>query len=416
MNQMDYLKLARHHCVALSCVAAFFWLGPDAQAADWREFRGNDAKCLALDAKLPLAWSDKENITWKSPLPGRGASSPIVVSGRVIVTCSSGTKQDRLHVVCFDAAGGKQLWERQFWATGRTLCHPFSAVAANTPTSDGKRVFAFYSSNDLACLDLDGNLIWYRGLASDYPAAGNDAGMSSSPVFAGDTVIVQVESQGDSFAAGIDPDTGENRWKIDRKKMSSWASPVAIRADDSVKDVVLLQGPSGLSAHDAYTGRELWKHGEECAGISSTTVVGETLFVPGAGLMALRPNGEGKPPEVLWRQNKLGATACSPVIHDGKVYTINRTILVCGDAATGDVLWQLRLDNGQYWATPILTEDHLYVISYDGQAQVVKLPRGDAKAEIVGKSNFGEQILGTPAVANGAMFVRSDAQLWKIAK
>jgi outer membrane protein assembly factor BamB len=384
------------------------------KAADWREFRGEGGRSLAADARLPLTWSDKENIAWKSPLPGRGASSPIVVGDRVVVTCSSGAKQDRLHVVCFDARSGKQLWERQFWATGRTLCHPFSAVAANTPCSDGKRVFAFYSSNDLAALDLDGNLLWYRGLASDYPEAGNDAGMSSSPVYAGDTVIVQVESQGDSFAAGIDPETGENRWKIDRKKVSSWASPVTIRGSQSDRDVVLLQGPAGLSAHDAYTGRELWKHAEECAGIASTTIVGETLFVPCGGLTALRPESDGKPPQVLWRQNRLSPTACSPVIHDGKVYTINRTVLVCGDAKTGDVLWQTRLASGQYWATPIIAGEHLYAISYEGQAQVVKLPKGDGTAEIVGRSNFGEQILGTPAVADGAMFVRSDRHLWKI--
>jgi outer membrane protein assembly factor BamB len=179
---------------------------------------------------------------------------------------------------------------------------------------------------------------------------------------------------------------------------------------------VLLQGPSGLSAHDAYTGRELWKHGEDCAGISSSTVIGETVFVPSGGLTALRHDGDGKPPAVLWKQNKLGATACSPIVHDDRVYTINRTILVCGDAKTGDVLWQLRLASGQYWATPILTGDYLYVISYEGQAQVVKLPRGADKPEVVGKSSFGEQILGTPAVADGAMFVRSDGHLWKISR
>jgi outer membrane protein assembly factor BamB len=408
------MRTSRITAVVWSGIAACSLAAP--ASADWREFRGDGGRCLAVDARLPLTWNEKENVAWKSPLPGRGASSPIVVGNRVVVTCSSGTKQDRLHVVCLDAKSGKQLWERQFWATGRTLCHEFSAVAANTPCSDGKRVFAFYSSNDLAGLDLDGNLLWYRGLASDYPEAGNDAGMSSSPVFAGDTVIVQVESQGDSFAAGIDPDTGENRWKIDRKKMSSWTSPTTIRGREPQRDVVLLQGPAGLSAHDAYSGRELWKHAEECSGIPSTTVVGETLFVPAgdSGLLALRPEANGKTPEVLWRQNRLSPTACSPVIHDGKVYTVNRTFLVCGDAKTGDVLWQLRLAGGQYWATPIVTNEHLYIISYEGQAQVVRLPKGNAKPEIVGRSNFGEQILGTPAVADGAMFVRSDRHLWKI--
>ena len=154
--------------------------------ADWLQFRGSQSTGVAPDADLPLNWS--ENVAWKSPLPGRGPSSPIVVGGRVFVTCSSGAKQDKLHLLAFDAEGGHQEWERQLWATGRTFTHPSSAVAANTPASDGERIFAFYSSNDLACYDLDGNLLWFRGLGHDYPKAGNDIGMSSSPVVVGETV------------------------------------------------------------------------------------------------------------------------------------------------------------------------------------------------------------------------------------
>ena len=157
---------------------------------------------VSPDAQPPAEWSETKNVAWKVELPGRGPSSPIVVGDRVIVTCSSGVKQDRLHVLCFDAKDGKRLWERQFWATGRTLSHPASANAACTPASDGKLIFAFYSSNDLACLDLDGNLKWFRGLAYDFPHAGNDVGMSSSPLVVGDVVVAQVECQGDSFAAG----------------------------------------------------------------------------------------------------------------------------------------------------------------------------------------------------------------------
>ena len=122
----------------------------------------------------PVAFAKDEagiehNVAWKTAIPGRGVSSPILVAGKVIVTAASGFKQDRLHVLCIDAKTGPIDWERQFWATGRTLCHPTSSVAANTPSSDGKRIFAFFSSNDLACLDLDGNLLWYRGLTHDFP-------------------------------------------------------------------------------------------------------------------------------------------------------------------------------------------------------------------------------------------------------
>ena len=107
-------------------------------------------------------------------------------------------------MVAIDQHTGKQRWRRSFWATGRTYTHPTSSNAAPTPVSDGQYIYAFYSSNDLACLDLSGNLMWYRGLAHDYPKAGNDVGMASSPAIAGDVVVVQIENQGDSFASGID--------------------------------------------------------------------------------------------------------------------------------------------------------------------------------------------------------------------
>ena len=106
------------------------------QAGDWLNFRGPNFAGVA-EGPVPLEWdaASGKNIAWKVPLPGKGPASPIVVGDRVIVTASSGPKQDRLHVICFAAADGKKLWERQFWATGRTMCHPTSAVAANSPPS-----------------------------------------------------------------------------------------------------------------------------------------------------------------------------------------------------------------------------------------------------------------------------------------
>ena len=125
--------------------------------ADWLHFRGSDNRSVATSEKAPIDLARDEagterNVAWKTPLPGRGVSSPILVAGKLIVTSASGFEQDRLHVVSIDAKTGKIDWERQFWATGRTICHPTSSVAANTPSSDGKRIFAFFSSNDLACL------------------------------------------------------------------------------------------------------------------------------------------------------------------------------------------------------------------------------------------------------------------------
>jgi outer membrane protein assembly factor BamB len=383
-----------------------------AHAGDWRQFRGNDCNGVAEATNLPTQWSETDNVAWKVELPGKGPSSPIVVAGHVIVTSSSGARQDRLHVLSYSAATGRLEWERQFWATGRTLCQPMTAVAAPTPASDGERIFALFSSSDLACLDLYGNLLWYRGLQIEHPSAGNDVGMASSPVVVGQTVIVQIESQGDSFAAGFDAESGDTRWLIERPRLGNWSSPTVVRRKNSGDDLVLLQSTTEISLHDPLTGQERWSHKLACNDITSTAIDGDKLFVPANGIHALQFQTAGKEPHSIWSAPKLNFGASSPIAHDGRIYTINRSgVLNCGDAATGDVLGQLRL-KGQIWGSPALVGDRLYVVSRDGLGQVVQV---GAKPEVIGEGAIGEEVLSSPAVADGALYVRAAQHLWKIA-
>jgi outer membrane protein assembly factor BamB len=376
------------------------------------QFRGTTHNS-ATEAKLPTSFDvkEKKNIAWSADLPGRGPASPIVVKNRVIVTASDGARQEKLFVLCFDTNSGKELWRRQFWATGRTLCHPESAIAAPSPASDGERIFAFYSSNDLICLDLDGNLLWYRGLAHDYPKAGNDVGMASSPVVIDETVVVQIENQGDSFAAGIDTKTGEERWRIARPAAANWSSPASVTTKEG--SFAILQDDNKLVAVRAKTGEEVWNFKLGCSGVTSSVVADGKLFVPANGVTAFDIETNPTAPQLLWESNKLSTNGASAVAHQGKVYAVNRAgVLTCADAKTGDVQYQLRL-KGPVWATPVIAGDHLYLMTFEGQAHIVKLGE---KGEVVGTADFGEKIQGTPAVANGAMFVRSDKHLWKIAE
>jgi outer membrane protein assembly factor BamB len=402
MNRLKKLAIV---CVLLS-----------SSGADWLRFRG-DSTSSAPGESPPVRWDVEtgENIAWKAELPGKGMSSPIVVGGNVIVTASSGPRETRLHVLCFNATTGAKRWERQFWATGRTFCHPFSAVAANTPASDGERVYAFYSSNDLVCLDLDGNLQWYRGLAFDYPAAGNDAGMSSSPVVSGDTVIVQIECQGESFAAGIDKRTGEDRWRLKRDPLPNWSSPVVAHDEVSGREVVLLQSAEKLSAHDPATGVELWSYKNTNDGITSTVVAADMIYLPaaGTGVRALRMPGGTNAPTMVWTENKLNFGSASPAVSDGKIYTINRAgVLNCGRTSDGEVLWQLRL-KGAFWSTPLVAGGHVYAANQDGEVQVVRL--GDEKGEVVSTNVMGESTMASPAAVDGALYYRGAKHLWKVA-
>jgi outer membrane protein assembly factor BamB len=381
--------------------------------ADWRQFRGSDTTAIADGQQLPTSWDDERNIAWSAELPGRGLSSPIIVDGRVYVTASSGYRQDRLHVLCFDAEDGGLLWERQFWATGRTASHPKTCVAAPSPASDGERVFAFYSSNDVACLDLDGNLLWFRGLTYDYPNASNSLGMSSSPVVVGNTLVVMVENDTYSFTTGLDVYSGTEAWKIDRPRAANWTSPAIWPGETPAEDRVLVQSSRGVVALDPATGDVSWEFGDGASTIPSTVVADGVAYVPSNGLTAIRP-GRNTPEvaAIVWQEGDLGPGTASPIVCDDAVYVINRAgALIRADAATGEVDWKLRLQ-GPFSATPVAAGGYLYFFNEYGLGQVVDPREG---GEVISEHDFAETILGTPAVDAGALYVRSDNHLWKIA-
>ncbi len=385
---------------------------------DWWNFRGPQGTSAIKSARVPTVFNEQQGIAWKIELPGKGPSSPIVVGDQVIVTCSGGDKQDVLYVISVDAGSGRELWRQQFAATGNCNCHPLSANAAPTPVSDGRFVYAFFSSNDLACLDLQGNLVWYRGLAFDFPKARNDAGMSSSPVIVGNTIVVQVECQGKSFAAGLDAATGETRWLVDRPQDASWSSPLVLPGGGERPDFVLLQSKGKLSVLQPHDGREVFSVAGQCGLISSASLVGSRVFAPMDGTTAYEvdPNGQLS---VVWNSPRLRAATASLVISDDQILSIERTGVLSGfSLADGERKWQERIldadaAQGGFWATPVLVGDHYYFFGQSGQARVVEV--GSEGAKVVHSYDFGETLLGSPAVVGDAMFVRGDQHLWKIA-
>ncbi|MDB5346926.1 MAG: afsK 2 [Schlesneria sp.] len=385
------------------------------QAGDWRQFRGTNGSSISTETGLPIKWSPTENIAWKVKLPGRGLSSPIVVGDRIFLTCSSGFRQDRLHVVCLNTTDGSVRWDRQFTATGRTMTFPKICNATPSPASDGQRVFALFSSNDLICLDLDGNLQWYRGLTYDHPNVSNSLGMASSPVVIGDTVVAQVENDSQSLATGIDVATGLSRWTIERPKRANWTSAVTLTKETGADDnLVLLQSSAGLAAIDPITGKAAWNYDAGASTIPSAVVSEGIIYLPSQGITALQPPKGSANPEVLWKGNKLGPGTASPIAYDGRLYTVNAAgVLIAADLKTGEEKWKLRLE-GPFSGTPFVADGLLYIFNEKGVGQVIK--PGDTSGEVVGSNDLGEMFLCTPAVSGGAIYIRSDSTLWKIAK
>jgi outer membrane protein assembly factor BamB len=381
-------------------------------AADWPQFRGPNGNGVAQEPGPPSKL-EAGHIRWATDLPGRGLSSPIVIGDRVFVTCSSGPKQEQLHVICFNAADGSKRWERRFWATGRTMCHEKTCVAAPSPASDGRRIFAIFSSNDLVGLDLDGNLLWLRGLTRDYPNASNSLGMSSSLTVAEGVLIAMLENDSESFTAGVDVRTGTNLWKLARPKMANWTSPVVLKTAGQ-PTVVVLQSGQGISAVEPATGRVVWEYTDGASTIPSATPSEGVLYVPSHGVTALQPGPVGQSPKQLWRSPQLRPSTSSPVVLQGRVFTLNDAgVLTCGSANDGNRLWQLRL-KGPFSSTPVACGHLMFCVNEKGLLQVVDIsaPEGAVASEL----DLGNTVLSTPSIAGDALYVRSDAKLWKLSK
>ncbi len=369
--------------------------------ADWLQFRGPNATAVSTEAKAP---GDDLKVAWSADLPGRGLSAPIVVGDRVFVTCSSGPGQETLHVFCFNAADGTKRWERAMRTTGRTMTHNKTCVAANTPCSDGDRVFALFSSNDLFAFDLDGNLLWLRGLTFDYPNASNSLGMSQSPVVMDGSLVVQSENDSESFAAGLDVTTGRNKWKLERPKAANWSSATVW------KNTVALQSSKGILAVDPATGKTVWDYSDGASTIPSSVGAGETLYAVSHGITALAPE-KGSVTQ-LWRNEKLNPGTASPLVLGESIYVVNGAgVLIKASIKNGDEAWKLRM-KGPFSGSPVAAGKRIYIVNERGIFQVIdpEAPEGKVLKEI----ELKETVLTTPAVSGGAIYVRSDAKLWKL--
>jgi outer membrane protein assembly factor BamB len=389
----------------LACLAA--------QAGDWRMFRGQNCNGSGEETDLPAHLEAGKSLAWQVSLPGRGVSSPIIVGDKVFVTCASGPRQERLHVICFAASTGAKQWERVFRATGRTMCHEKTSVAAPTPASDGERVYALFSCNDLVCLDLEGNLLWLRGLTLDYPNASNSIGLASSLAVAAGILLVQSENDSESLALGLDAETGINRWKLDRPKLANWTSPVVL-ANAAGGSMAALQSGRGLTLLELGSGQAVWNYTNGAATIASSAVGQDVLYVPSQGLTALAVQSEAGQPRQLWSSSQLRPGTASPAVLSGRVYVLNEAgVLTCGAAADGRRLWQLRL-KGPFAATPVGAGQHLYCVNEKGLLQVVNTAKPEG--EVLSELDLGQTILATPALAHGGLYLRSDRTLWRTAE
>ncbi|HBE68236.1 MAG TPA: pyrrolo-quinoline quinone [Planctomycetaceae bacterium] len=387
--------------------------------ADWPNFLGpggNPVVSTSVPTEFSVADAENDkatkNVAWKVELPGRSVSGPIVVGGKVITTSSGSLEERWMHVAAVDEDTGKLLWRRSTKATGRPFCHPTSANAAPTPCSDGEQIYAFFSSNDIVCYDLDGNLKWFKSLTADHPLAGNDVGMGSSPAVVDGIVVCSVECQADSFLAGLDTSTGATVWEVPRPQKANWATP-KVATDGSGKSVIVMHGGDNLIGIEPRSGKVMWEIKERFSPVASAAVVENKIYVPTAsGIKVFEVVTAEDKPNVVSESSRLRTGYTSLVSTKHGLLGINRSILICLDEE-GDIRWKTRLeDAGQIWASPVVAGDKLYSFAMNGKCFTVGL--GGDEAQVLAESELGSEVLGTPAISDGAMFVRSVDALWKI--
>lgn len=400
----------------------------NAMGENWPDWRGPTFNGVAEGSGYPTEWSATENIVWKIPLPGWGTSTPVIWEDRIFVTYCDEDRSKNL-LVCIDKSGSK-LWETDLGdaVDGKNR----KASGANpSPVTDGKHVYAYFKSGDLACLTLDGQKVWQANLQTKFGPDQLNWDLGTSPVLTNNAVVVAVMHQGPSYLVALDKVSGDVVWKQDRdlgapaEARDSYSAPIVMINGDREELIVL--GADFVTAYEAGSGKEIWRVGSlnpsgqrNFRSIASPLLVDGMVIAPyarGETLTAIRLGGEGDvtASHVAWT-SYMSADVPTPVAYQGKLYICSdRGDITCLDLTTGNEVWTEELPRNRttYSATPVIADGHLYATRENGDIFVVKL--GD-QPEVLGMNTIKEYTLATPALVDGKIYFRTSENLYCIGK
>ena len=368
--------------VILLCCLMF----ADGAAPSWPGFLGQGAS--AVDpATVPSVWSPTENIAWKTKLPGKGQSSPVIWDDKIFVTAIEGTMKDHCHVVALNLADGSIAWDLNLDPYQPVRSNYFQSRSAPTPLVDENGVYALFETGNLVAISHAGEQLWQRGLTEDYGAFESTIGIAASPLQVGDSIVLLIDHEGPSYLLAVDKKTGETKWKTDRDSRTSYASPSLVPVGDSHHIVCSSSG--SIEGFDPATGELLWTLGDEVGGNRATTplAAGNGRFVMAAspgmhnenegearrtnGIVMIEKSDDGFKAKVLWRTDEAMPAFNTPTVHAGLAYWVNKAgVVFCYNAETGEKHYSKRIEQG-CWATPVAIGDRLYVFGKDGLTTVL---------------------------------------------
>jgi outer membrane protein assembly factor BamB len=408
---------------ALAATAALCFV-TSLHADDWPEFRGPTGQGLVPSGSLPTEWDPTKNVAWKQEVPGKGWSSPVVVNGRVYLTTAvpvkdTATKDLSLEALCLDARTGKSVWETKVFQQDGAKAPPIqpkNSHASPTPLVSGDRLYVHFGHMGTGCLDLDGNVVWRNDTIKYSPVHGN----GGTPIVVDDLLIFSCDGGDKRFVVALDRATGRVRWQTDRDvnvaRKFSFSTPLLITVNGQKQ--VISPGSNVVSALDPATGKEIWRVRYNGYSVIPRPVYGHGLVFIATGyeaptVMAIRPDGRGDVTDthVAWTSRKNAPHTPSLLLLGDELYMVSDGGMAsCVDAKTGKVHWQESLES-HYSASPLAADGKIYFQSEEGVGTVIKAGK---QFELVAKNDLGERSLASFAAADGALFIRTEKNLYRI--
>ena len=397
-----------------------------AAAEDWPQFRGPTGQGISAGKNLPAEWSTAKNVGWKVTVPGKGWSSPIVSKGRIYLTTAvkpddaSGNARS-LRALCLDAKTGKTIWNNEvfFQKDGDVeRIHGKNSHASPTPLTDGKHLFVHFGPQGTACLTLDGKTVWKTTIKYS-PRHGN----GGSPILVDGVLFFSCDGMSEPFVVALNASDGTIAWKRDRPgvddvKTFSFATALSIEAGG--KRQIISPATGQVVAYEPKSGRELWKVKYSGFSIIPRPVYAHGLVYLSTSYMspkvlAISPTGAGDvtASHLKWSISRGAPNTPSTLVVGDELYFVSdRGIASCVDAKSGKVHWQQRI-GGSFSASPVYADGKIYFHSEQGDTTVVK--PGKEYRELA-KNSLGERCLASFAVADGAIFIRTETKLYRVQK
>jgi outer membrane protein assembly factor BamB len=409
---------------SLRAVVVVLLMAAPAVAENWPEFRGPTAQGLSTAGGVPVRWTASEGIAWKQAIPGSGWSSPVLGGDRIYLT--SAVTQDSgevsLRVLCLNAADGKIIWDVEAIrpeAAAAKVVHQKNSLASPTAILDGDRLYVHFGHMGTAALDLAGRVLWRQTNLKYPPMHGN----GGSPALVGDLLVYSADGSENAMVVALNRADGQVKWKTPReggaKQVFSFSTPLVIEVDGARQIISPASGYVG--AYDPRDGREIWrvKYGEGFSVVPRPVFAQGLLYVctgyMRAAVMAIDPREASgdvtAAPNVRWKFDRGVPLTPSPLVVGNELFFVSDSgVATCLDARTGETRWSQRL-GGAFSASPVYADGRVYFLNETGVTSVIK---AGPKYELLATNDLRERALASPAVAEGALFLRTESHLWRI--